>query len=125
MSFENVITSLKNEKEQAILKHDKFIKEIDIIIEQAESIAGSMGSPKNGKVPTPINLGKINFDDVCTVLRKANRTLHLDEICEIMSGARGEKVSKVSISMLLSHHLRKFKRRAEIKQLDRHNFCAK
>ncbi len=125
MSFENVITSLKNEKEQAVLKHDKFIKEIDIIIEQAESISGSMVSPKNGKVPTQKYLVKINFDDICAVLRKAKRTLNLDEICEIMSNARGEKVSKVSIAMLISHHLRKFRKKAEIKQLDRHNFCAK
>lgn len=125
MSFENVITSLKNEKEQAVLKHDKFIKDIDILIEQAESISGSMGPPKNGKVPTPINLVKINFEDVCAVLIKANRTLHLDQICEIMSGARGEKVSRLSVSMLISHHFKKFKRRAQIKQLDKHIYCAK
>ncbi len=119
MSFINIVTTLKNERAQAVSNHEEFIEQIDIMIQSAESMI-----PKNGNSAEKIPLEKLNIDDVYSVL-KLNGTLHLKEICELISVERGEHISTSSISMIISHYLRKFKKKAEIKQVEKSTFCIK
>lgn len=124
MSFSNIVTTLKNERAQATLNHEEFLDQIDIMINSAESLASNSGSNENGKSHQTPPLKKIKIEDIYSVLRK-NGTLHVNEICEIMSKKRGEPVSKTSIAMLISHYFRKFKKKAQIKQTEKSTFCIK
>lgn len=133
MSIESVISSLRNEREEAVFKHDEFIKQIDNMLDQAEALltpkvpTEEFLTPKPKPVipkPKPV-LKKLSVENIIACLRLEKRTLHLDEICELLESERGEEQSKLTVAMLISHYLRKFKKKAKIKQIDKKNYIIK
>jgi hypothetical protein len=124
MLFEDILTTLKKARDQAVLEHDEFIQRLDILILNVEAMDVSTLRQIEDKIPTTIDKiptkivnGKVKFDEIESVLKKAKKTLHLDEICQKVGTERGSIITKGTISMLISHHFRKFKHKSQIKQV--------
>jgi len=126
MSFKNVLITLKNEREEANQKHDDFIQQLDLIINNVESMFNPAVKEINKNLPqTNGNHKKVQFDEIEKIIRTAKKTIHIDEICEIIGSQRGSEVSRISISMLISHHFRKFKRKSAITETEKHHYRIK
>ncbi len=131
MSLENVLDTLINEREQAQKKHDEFMQQLDEAISKFELILNQVRpeingkKEENGKQPETQEFGKVKIEDIIVVLKRANTVLHISEISQRLGEERDQLVSKTSIAMLISHHMRKFKRKATIKQIEKSSFCIK
>jgi len=130
MANDNFLVILKNLKErraQSQADHTALITNLDTMIEKAENIIKSYGILAR---PDPSNetkdpQKKIKIEEILAVVRKAKKTIHIDEICKIIGDEKGSKVSRIQVSMLISHYIRKLKKKAEIQKLKKFSYAIK
>jgi len=126
-NFLVILADLKGKRAQAELDHKVLVENIDSMIEKAENIITLNGI---GDRPSPANAilhpqKKVKIEEILVVVRKAKKTIHIDEICQIIGDKTGSKVSRNMISMLISHYIRKYKGKAEIKKLQKFSYGMK
>lgn len=126
MSLENVLATLKADQAQAQKKHDEFMKQIGVMIGQAESMIAKAGSGKNKKQPKARNSGKkVKIDEIIDVIKKTKKNVPIDDICETISASWGTAVSRRMVSSVISWYLRREKGKAQIKIVSKHVYCMK
>jgi len=126
-----ILKGLEESKANSETEHKWIIENIDSMIKNALKIIKLNNQRECAYPPTATQIAtlnpgkKVKIDEILVVLRKANGTIHIDEICEAIGDKRGSKVSRIQISMVISWYIKKFKTNAEIKKLKKFSYCIK
>jgi len=125
--FVEILKNLKEKRAQSELDHKVLVENIDSMIEKAQNII-LLNRINDSPYPAKTILHpqkKVKIEEILAVVRKAKKTIHIDEICEIIGDKMGSKVSRNMVSMLISHYIRKYKGKAEIKKLQKFSYGMK
>jgi len=122
-NFVEILKDLEGKKAESKVKHDRYNENIDLLIKNAQSIIKLNGERECAFPPTATQKAnhkanqKIKIEQILAILPKGTKNISLDEICQKINDKSGLTISRIAVSLLLSHYIRKYKGKAVLKKL--------